>query len=268
MATFELKIATESQAELVSLVTKMCGQTVTTTLGTRSDSTTPLPELPVALGTPQVQDDQEDTPAATNATRPERDKHGIKYDSRVHANAAEPFKVDGTWKRRKNLSDTDYDNVMDELQREAFAAGVYTGPELASLQLESQVVETSIPTPAVAETSIPTPAVAETSIPTPAVAETSIPTPEPTTGMSAEDAPLATKVLVELVKAAGPAAAKLFLNACGATTHLDVSVEHRRAGMAIATAIQARAIPANEKVTKGPQALAEEAINYGIVVTL
>lgn len=68
-----------------------------------------------------------------------RDGHGIKRDDRIHANATEPFKGDGTWKRRKNVPDEQYEEIYLELVREARAAGLYTGPAIPELELEEQM---------------------------------------------------------------------------------------------------------------------------------
>lgn len=68
-----------------------------------------------------------------------RDRHGIKRDDRIHANAADPFKADGTWKRRKNVPDEQYEEIHLELVREARAAGLYTGPAIPELELEEQM---------------------------------------------------------------------------------------------------------------------------------
>lgn len=44
------------------------------------------------------------------------DGEGLPFDERIHAKAAQPFKADGTWKRRKNISDDLYNSVRAELK--------------------------------------------------------------------------------------------------------------------------------------------------------
>lgn len=44
------------------------------------------------------------------------DSEGLPFDERIHAKAAQPFKADGTWKRRKNISDELYNSVRAELK--------------------------------------------------------------------------------------------------------------------------------------------------------
>lgn len=52
------------------------------------------------------------------------DSEGLPFDERIHAKAAQPFKADGTWKRRKNISDDLYNSVRAELKARVAPAPV------------------------------------------------------------------------------------------------------------------------------------------------
>ncbi|MGL4755295.1 MAG: hypothetical protein ACRCXB_23290 [Aeromonadaceae bacterium] len=158
MADFTLTVKTDSSAELLDIVSKIAGS-----MPLPAGKSAQLPEhqhiggrqpleLPNVAGaqvlTPGIAGSDtriDDAPigdvsgAVAEAYAPDRDGHGIKRDDRIHANAADPFKADSTWKRRKNVPDEQYDEIHLELVREAKAAGLYTGPAIPELELESQV---------------------------------------------------------------------------------------------------------------------------------
>ncbi|MGI4260835.1 hypothetical protein ACR2VJ_27470 [Klebsiella pneumoniae] len=154
MADFTLTVKTDSSAELLDIVARIAnsmplptgksalehGEAVHAEIE-RALSATKLPEhhnvgtkLPHDI--PDVAFGEVDSLPAPS---PDRDAHGIKRDDRIHANAADPFKANGTWKRKKNVPDEQYEEIHLELVREARAAGLYTGPAIPELELESRV---------------------------------------------------------------------------------------------------------------------------------
>lgn len=158
MADFTLTVKTDSSAELLDIVSKIAGS-----MPLPTGKSVQLPEHQHICGRqplelPNVAGAQVPTPAiagpdvriddapisgvsgaVAEAYTPDRDAHGIKRDDRIHANAADPFKADGTWKRRKNVPDEQYEEIHLELVREAKAAGLYTGPAIPELELEARV---------------------------------------------------------------------------------------------------------------------------------
>lgn len=164
MASFELKILTEDPAELKGLVDKLCSVRVEVRNEIRGSEVEvvvkPRAELPAGLKTHEeskavmaevkeahhMTDEQvADVVDAAYAPVADRDAEGLKRDARIHSDAAEPFKTDGTWKRKRNTPDDTYDEVYEELAREAHAAGLYKGPLLGQFELEARVVDTGGP---------------------------------------------------------------------------------------------------------------------------
>lgn len=170
MASFELKILTEDPAELKTLVDKLCRvhvevhnltggkivaerklipgevlQAVDITSATAGEpyvmGVSNVVSAPVDLSDIDAETTVAPAPAVTPATTSDRDAEGIKRDARIHSDAAEPFKADGTWKRKRNTPDDVYESVYEELAREAHAAGLYKGPLLGQFELESKVVD-------------------------------------------------------------------------------------------------------------------------------
>lgn len=130
--------------------------------------------LPVAV-TPVVsatvaaveQDEEPEADVAAGTV----DAEGLPFDDRIHAKAKEPFKADGTWKRRKNISDDLYNSVRAELKaRLAPTATVAPSP----------VVEQAAPAPAPQpEVVAPAPApIVEQPAPAPVVEQVA-PAPQP-----------------------------------------------------------------------------------------
>lgn len=200
MAKFTLSIETEEAAELRGIVDRIASVAagvaphlvaktpVVVDLGSLDK---PMPAVTVTNNTDtQLSAETDEAGTTITATAvPERDAHGIKRDERIHANAAEPFKADGCWKRRKNLTDDQYDAVYLELAREAIAAGVYAGPIIPELALEDKVVDADAP---VAE-----PAAAPEPVAEPAAA------PAPTAGMSAQTTPTPSSIATRLMMLVG-----------------------------------------------------------------
>lgn len=161
MATFSLNVTTDDSAELLDIVSKIAGSMplpvprmtvadvaetdgtkmlIPTNVGVSATPTFAVDGQPTTHG-PSIAQlvDGGQLPPPTPDQVPERDAHGIKRDDRIHANAADPFKTGGTWKRRKNVPDEQYEEIHLELVREARAAGLYTGPAIPELELEARV---------------------------------------------------------------------------------------------------------------------------------
>lgn len=202
---------------------------------------------------------------------PDRDKHGIKRDERIHANAAEPFKADGTWKRRKNLTDDQYDSVYLELVREAQAAGVYAGPVVPELELEARVEDAA---PSVGQPAVVAPAPVAAAAPAPQAAA-----PAPAAGMSAQATPTPNAVVMKLMPLAGPAAFPALFTALGVPNIMNFSPEQLRLADDVATALRDRIESEGALVTNAagavssspewkaanPNALIETAQLFGLV---
>lgn len=148
MADFTLTVKTDSSAELLDIVSKIAGSMPVELAAPYGKSQ--LAEIDAAESANQLltaeQLDRAErlgalapAAAATTGLMADRDAHGIKRDDRIHANAADPFKADGTWKRRKNVPDELHEEIHLELVREAKAAGLYTGPAIPELELEEQM---------------------------------------------------------------------------------------------------------------------------------
>lgn len=259
MATFALNITTDDVLELQGIINKLAGELPTVQAAPEQVTALVLP----ADGQPLIQTDGRaeraeaapaPTPAVANDAVPERDAHGIKRDLRIHSDAAEPLKADGTWKRRRGLSDIEYDIVYAELVAEAKVGGVYDGPDTSPVTLAAAPA----PTPAAsANDAAPAPTQQQAAAPATAA-----------TGMSAEQAPTLQKAIVSLVQAAGPTAAKLVLSAMGLANGNDATVDQLRHMVAIADMVVAAQIPAAEKATRGPKALADAALTLGYIVDL
>lgn len=259
MATFALNITTDDVLELQGIINKLAGELPTVQAAPEQVTALVLPsdEQPL-IHTAGRAERAEAAPAPTPSADvvPERDAHGIKRDLRIHSDAAEPIAPkSGTWKRRRGLSDVEYDAVYAELVAEAQAEGVYTGP---AVDAPAPVATAPAPTQAAA---------ANDAAPAPTPQQAAAPAPA-TTGMSAEQAPTLQKAIVSLVQAAGPTAAKLVLSAMGLANGNDATVDQLRHMVAIADMVVAAQIPAAEKATRGPKALADAALTLGYVVDL
>lgn len=150
MASFELKILTEDPAELKGLVDKLCASIAeprkvcegVAALGMKTHEEAKAVMAEVKEAHRMTDEQVADVVDAAYAPVAERDAEGLKRDVRIHSDAAEPFKTDGTWKRKRNTPDDTYDEVYEELAREAHAVGLYKGPLLGQFQLEARVVDT------------------------------------------------------------------------------------------------------------------------------
>lgn len=207
--TIEIKVSGNDAAETVAQFLGLAGY-----LGASH-------QLPVAVAvtTPQVltttlSADADDTdegaaPVAAGTV----DAEGLPFDDRIHAKAAVPFKADGTWKRRKNISDELYNSVRAELKaRVAPAAPV----------VDVAVAETPPPPAVIAEPAQPltinnTVSVIADVPPAPAPAPVtpvpSAPAPAPVTGKTHADLKCAlTKVLGAINTALPGKAAPLLMS--------------------------------------------------------
>lgn len=321
MAEFSLNIKTESTQELLDIVSRINGaQTkpynpaVTAELLETARSAS---DKVATAAIPEHHNVGSKVPTELPDVTPDRDAHGIKYDERIHPgrDSASLFKGDNTWRKRRGVADEQYEEIYLELAREARAAGLYTGPAIPELELESRVgpfywshPESSsfgeVPTLALLEemlnadacaveiseeqyrklqeqdrkigealpipegepvapnpnaglpTEVPAPAV-----PTPAPAAPAAPAP----GMSAEDTPTPVKAVQALVAAAGPMAAHSLFKAFGVTAAPDCTPQQLRDMVAIAEKLAATLPPA-EKMTRGQEALAAVALEFGYIV--
>lgn len=286
MASFELKILTEDPTELKALVDKLCSKQVFATLGERkvgmpAELVAPYygvadaDEAAAQEAFTDRYDEQEEkdreyafqqsvmrAEAPTNelpahhntGTRelqdvPDRDAEGLKRDARIHSDAAEPFKADGTWKRKRNTPDDVYESVYEELAREAHAVGLYKGPLLGQFELEARVVDTEqaapVPVAPVVEQAAPTPvapvAEAPAVAPAPVVEAASVtPAPAPAPAPQAAPAPagLSAQVsaseqrckdlLTSMIKQVGPTVAVASLRMFGGAHAITVLTPEQR----------------------------------------
>lgn len=289
MANFTLNIATDSSAELLEIVSKIA-----------TSMPLPVPHEQAKVMHPIDPDSHQFEPGTITdqaaydaaiksglvaeiapAATPERDGHGIKRDDRIHANAADPFKADGTWKRRKNVPDEQYEEIHLELVREARAAGLYAGPAIPELELEDRVVDTTVVVEnnTDAEVSVvetdggveivlsaePTPpAPAPVAPPAPAPAPAPVAPPAPT-GMSAEATPTYQQAVMKLVQQAGPKAPVAMMRIMGVKSAAELTPEQLRA--VVQAADMVTLVP-TDKPTKGAQAVTEAFIALGVEVNV
>lgn len=281
MASFELKILTEDPAELKGLVDKLCASIAEPRkVGMPTDLAAPYggqqitmkefvaPTMAATDHTTEPHVKMEDIDAETTvAPVADRDSEGLKRDARIHSDAAEPFKTDGTWKRKRNTPDDTYDEVYEELAREAHAAGLYKGPLLGQFELEARVVDTE--QAPVAETAAPTPTpVVEQQVAPAPVAPAPAPAPVAPTpaGLSAQVSSSEERcksLLTSMVKKVGPAVAVAALRMYGATAVTMLTPEQRESFCDVAEALlgDAEATSAN-----GSDKLAEIAVLLGVAV--
>lgn len=253
MASFELKILTEDPAELKGLVDKLCSVRVEVRNEIRGTEAHVAVEERVLVPGEKLEPvslediDQETTttPVAQPAPDPtlpvtDRDAEGLKRDARIHSDAAEPFKADGTWKRKRNTPDDLYDSAYEELAREAHAGGLYKGPLLGQFELEARVVDTE-QAPA-AETVAPAPApVVEQVAPAP-VAPAPAPVAPAPAGLSAQVSSSEERcksLLTGMVKKVGPAVAVAALRMYGATAVTMLTPEQRESFCDVSEAMMA-----------------------------
>lgn len=242
MANFALNITTDDVLELQGIINKLAGELPTVhSLPTDVEQATTYPA-------PTVDAKLE---AAADVV-PERDAHGIKRDLRIHSDAAEPIAPkSGTWKRRRGLSEVEYDTVYAELVSEAQAAGVYTGPAI-----EPQAAAAPAPTPA-SNDAAPAPTQQQAAAPAPAA-----------TGMSAEHTPLPPQVIMALVNTAGPRAAQYVLKAMQISNVTQATPEQLRQMQTMADTVKELGIAPADRLVQGPKALAEVAITMGYVLDI
>lgn len=297
MASFELKILTEDPAELKGLVDKLCASIAEPRkVGMPAELAAPYggPQITkeefvahtmAAIGhatEPHVKMEDIDAettiapmPTHTNMARepqdvPDRDAEGLKRDARIHSDAAEPFKADGTWKRKRNTPDDTYDEVYEELAREAHAAGLYKGPLLGQFELEARVVDTE-QAPAVETVApAPSPVVEQQAAPAPvapAPAPQAAPAPAPTpAGLSARVSSSEERcksLLTSMVKKVGPAVAVKALRMYDATAVTMLTPEKRESFCDVAEALLADPEATSDN---GDSKLAEIAVLLGVAV--
>lgn len=333
MAEFSLNIKTESTQELLDIVSRINGCKLPghpmygksdLEIGEALHADGNVQAKAYAAALPERHNIGSKVPTELPDVTPERDAHGIKYDERIHPgrDSASLFKGDNTWRKRRGVADEQYEEIYLELAREARAAGLYTGPAIPELELESRVgpfywvneaegcfgLEETLdelneklavdsgaveidearytkiaeefadalseqapvePMPApVAPTTTPaapTPVAPApvTPAPTPAPAAPTQAAPAP--GMSAEDTPTPVKAVQALVAAAGPMAAHSLFKAFGVTAAPDCTPQQLRDMVAIAEKLAATLPPA-EKMTRGQEALANVALEFGYIV--
>lgn len=311
MASFELKILTEDPTELKALVDKLCTQVNnggyvspqelqavatghTTEPGTIADQAKydaakaagVVAEVVVTTADPVSKEVADAVSSAMPASVPERDAEGLKRDSRIHSDAAEPFKADGTWKRKRNTPDDVYESVYEELAREAHAAGLYKGPLLGQFELEARVVDTEqAPAPVVEQQAAPAPAVESAPAPAAPVVEQSAPAPvapapavspapvAPAPAPQAAPAGLSAQVsaseqrckdlLTSMIKQVGPTVAVASLRMFGGAHAITVlTPEQREQFCNVAEAL----IASGATATDGSDKLAEIAVLMGVAV--
>lgn len=321
MADFTLTVKTDSSAELLDIVSKIAGaQTVAEGVApkfpfptvedfhqasrdleqverdvTASGLKPALDQIVqgALLGAPVPTEVLEKAQAAGQAViddiAPARDGHGIKRDDRIHANAADPFKADGTWKRRKNVPDEQYEEIHLELVREARAAGLYTGPAVPELELEDRVEDTEQQTGGHIPASDPVP-MHEVDSPTtyqmgegqqipdgvaaepnpnaglPVEVATPAPVPAaPAPGMSAESTPTMQQVVVKMFHAAGVNAMQEALKVMKLAHVGEATPQQLRDLDTVAEMVKSLNMPDADKPAKGPEHTREALVALGYV---
>lgn len=73
---------------------------------------------------PSEQADVDDVPPEPDV---EVDSAGVPYDARIHSGGKDRKNKAGTWKRRRNVSDADYDRILAEITGTPPAAEVFGG---------------------------------------------------------------------------------------------------------------------------------------------
>lgn len=319
MASFELKILTEDPTELKALVDKLCTEQVFATLEERKliageppvgggiteygpiaavpyvEGVSDIPHEVVVTTRGRIPQEVADAvsaamPEHTNVARetqdvpasvPERDAEGLKRDARIHSDAAEPFKADGTWKRKRNTPDDVYESVYEELAREAHAVGLYKGPLLGQFELETRVVDTDA-TPVAEQQAAPAPVVEAATVPAPvapvveaapapvALAPAPVaPAPAPQAapaGLSAQVSASEQRckdLLTSMIKQVGPTVAVASLRMFGGAHAITVlTPEQREQFCNVAEAL----IASGATATDGSDKLAEIAVLMGVAV--
>lgn len=304
MASFELKILTEDPTELKALVDKLCSvqnntgglivserklvageklQAVDVTSHTpepgmiadqakydAAKASGAVAEIVVTAQDPVSQEITDAVSSAMPAPVADRDSEGLKRDARIHSDAAEPFKTDGTWKRKRNTPDDTYDVVYEELAREAHAAGLYKGPLLGQFELEARVVDTEAQAPVAEQQAAPAPVV-ETTAPAPTpVAPAPQAAPAPVApalaGLSAQVSSSEERcksLLTSMVKKVGPAVAVKALRMYDATAVTMLTPEKRESFCDVAEALLADPEATSDN---GDSKLAEIAVLLGVAV--
>lgn len=163
--TIEIKVsgndAAETVAQFLGLASYLNG-------GNTVAVSAPVPVVQVAPAPVAADEDDNGADVADGTV----DAEGLPFDDRIHAKAAQPFKADGTWKRRKNISDDLYNTVRAELKaRLAPTATVAPAPAPAVTVAQPEVVATVVEQVAPTATVAPAPApVVEQPAPTATVA--------------------------------------------------------------------------------------------------
>jgi len=116
-----------------------------------------LPTPPTSTTSPDDDDEGDDGPAAPDA--PETDSAGLRWDERIHA-GNKATKADGTWKRRRNVSDELVAQVEQELR-----GGAAPPPPAATTPTAPMPAPVAAPAPAPAP--VPQPIAAPTPPPAP-----------------------------------------------------------------------------------------------------
>ena len=287
MASFELKILTEDPAELKGLVDKLCASIAeprkvgmptahAASYGVADADEAASQEAFTAKYDAEEAKDAEFAPQQTTiaATAPiaDRDAEGLKRDARIHSDAAEPFKTDGTWKRKRNTPDDIYDEVYEELARESHAAGLYKGPLLGQFELEARVVDTEqalvaeqqaapAPTPVVEPPVAPAPSPVA---PAPQAAPAPVaPAPAGLSAQVSSSEERCKSLLTSMVKKVGPAVAVAALRMYGATAVTMLTPDQRESFCDVAEALLG---DADATSSNGSDKLAEIAALLGVAV--
>lgn len=302
MANFTLNIATDSSAELLDIVSKIAGSMPLPQVQIHGGGAVTERRMPtlddfkqaerVVAGIEALEKAQAAGQAVIDDIAPERDAHGIKRDLRIHADAKEPLRAsDNLWKRRKNVPDEQYEEIHLELVREARAAGLYTGPAIPELELESRVVDTTVSEEVLRETDpaivavgmaeavesgmlVPSPSMQtalneaseieqQLSASAPAVAPPAPVPAAPAPGMSAEATPTYTEAVTKLVQQCGAQAPIVMLRVMGVKVAPELSPEQLRVVMRAADMVK---LDPMERITKGAQAVTEAFISLGVEV--
>lgn len=163
-----------SAAVLAHVLQNLPDGAVVSTPGMPHIATPPMPQPSVA---PVTGDDDDSGPVNVNA--PETDVNGMPWDERIHS-GNKATKDDGSWRRRRGVSDELVASVEAELRNRAPVPVPAAAPAPAPVMPAAPV---PIPTPPAASVPAPAPAPAPVMPPVPPmpapVAETQQPAPVP-----------------------------------------------------------------------------------------
>lgn len=178
--SIELKITGDTPEEIINQINGFVAAAGGTVAPATQLPTDPPPK-PASIE--PVADDEE---SDDDSERPDVDSEGLPFDDRIHSKAKEPFKADGTWKRRKGIDDDTWNTVRAELIAKRDQADMAPIADASATPAAPAATEATPATAAPAATPVAAPA-ANTPAPAPTPVPNSAssaapPAPAPTVG--------------------------------------------------------------------------------------